>query len=72
MHANSHEPVDPVIDLYVAVVKRAVDDYKRGPCAHVRRQREYESARSFLERCDLLQYVQQRDADDEVLIDDLM
>ena len=72
MQAKGHESVDPAIDLYAAVVRKAIDDVKRGPGCHVRRRREYESARAFLERLGLLPYVQQRDPEAEVVFDDVM
>jgi hypothetical protein len=63
---------DALIDLYVATVRKAVDDYRRGPGYSLKQARDYATARAFLDRTGLLQYVQQQRVDEEFLVDDIV
>ncbi len=71
MRAHSPEGVDGVVDLFVAVVQKAIADVKRGPGYH-KRQREYQSAHDFLARLDLLKYIPLDDPEAEALVDEVV
>ncbi len=58
--------------LFEAAIVLALKDFRRGPGHSWRQQRDYASAAAFLDQFGLLQYVRTRDAEAEVVIDEVI
>jgi hypothetical protein len=64
--------VDGLLELFEAAIRNAMKDVWAGRGLTAKQQHNYATACTFLDQLGVLQYVQQRDADDEVLVDDLL
>ncbi len=64
--------VDGLLEMYDAAIRSALKDVKRGPGLTAKQQHNYATACAFLDQLGVLQYVQQRDPEAELLIDDIV